>query len=284
MSRILAYCLVSLLVACGSASNSNGSVEEFSDQPFYQWRMPDRLREISGLALTTDERLLAITDEIAIVYEIDFESGEIVKEFAMGSPPLRGDFEGIAVIGDAVWLMTSDGILYKTVEGGDRENVSYEEYDTGLGDYCELEGLGQDQGQQMLFLACKEPHAKKDALKVFALTAGATPPTLNAAIDIDRNAIEGKLEREKIRPSAITLDTKSGNLLMVAARQKALITLSPDGRLIDAIILPGKGRHRQAEGIEVTGAGRLLIADEGGDGQARLAVYRWAETGLEPKQ
>lgn len=282
MPRSLACCLFVSLVACNPASSDRVSPEEFVSQPFYQWRLPDRLREISGLALTADQRLLAITDEVAVIYEIDFMSGEIVKEFAMGSPPVRGDFEGIAVVGDAVWLMTSDGILYRTVEGADRARVAYSKFDSGLGDYCEFEGLGQDQ--QALLLACKETGSKKDVLKVFTLSVSSATPRLSATIEIEQEALADKLEKKNIRPSAITRDSGSGNLVLVAAQQKALITLSPDGRLIDAIILPGKGRHRQAEGIEITAAGRLLIADEGGDGKARLAVYRWTESGLEPKQ
>lgn len=284
MPKCLWFCVVVLLApACNNAHNTEISAEEFARQSFYQWQLPARLREISGLALTADQRLLAITDELAIVYEIDFESGEIVKEFSMGSPAVRGDFEGIAAIGDAIWLMTSDGVLYKTVEGGDRENVSYSRFDTGLGDYCEFEGLGQDQDEQLLFLACKEAHSKKDPLRIFELSVATTPPTEAAKTEIDSKAITDKLDKDRIRPSAIARDANSGYLLMLAAQQKSLITQSRDGRLIDAIILPGKGRHRQAEGLEITTSGRLLIADEGGDGRARLAVYRWTSEGLESK-
>ncbi len=67
---------------------------------------------------------------------------------------------------------------------------------------------------------------------------------------------------------------------MVAARQHAIVQLSRDGGLINAIILPKKKRHRQAEGVEITNDGRLLIADEGGDGNARLAVYRLPPSGI----
>jgi hypothetical protein len=49
-----------------------------------------------------------------------------------------------------------------------------------------------------------------------------------------------------------------------------------DGALAlnDVIMRLDAERHRQAEGIEITRDGRLLIADEGGRGRARLAVYR----------
>jgi len=49
--------------------------------------------------------------------------------------------------------------------------------------------------------------------------------------------------------------------------------VTSDGAVSEAISLGKKGDHKQAEGIEMTRDGRLLIADEGGKGRARLAVY-----------
>jgi hypothetical protein len=65
----------------------------------------------------------------------------------------------------------------------------------------------------------------------------------------------------------------TGEWVLIAARQDALVRLTADGGLSDAIILKKKKRHKQAEGIEITADGRTLIADEGRDGRARLAVY-----------
>ena len=100
-----------------------------------QWSLPRRLNEISGLALTSDERLLAVTDEIAVVYEIDYSEGSLVKAFAFGEPPVRDDFEGIAVRNGTVWLMTSNGGLFAGPEGANGENVEYESFDTGAPRY-----------------------------------------------------------------------------------------------------------------------------------------------------
>ena len=46
-------------------------------------KLPKRLAEISGLALTDDGRLLAHDDEMAVVYELDQKDGSIVKWFAL---------------------------------------------------------------------------------------------------------------------------------------------------------------------------------------------------------
>jgi len=270
-----------LLAACNSDTDATAATQGEGDDSFRQWKLPKRLREISGLALTADQRLIAITDEEAIVYEIDYDSGGLVKAFALGDPTLRGDFEGIAVIGNVIWLMTSDGDLIATREASDGERVSFTRYETGLGRYCELEGLGQDADRQMLFLGCKETKKKRDDLKIFEVSVAQMPPTQTATIAFSEQALAEKVGKKHMRPSALAIDPASGNRVMLAANHRALITLAPGGALIDAIILPGQGRHKQAEGLEITRDGRLLIADEGGNGRGRLAVYRWTGQGLE---
>ena len=239
-----------------------------------QWKLPKRLREISGLALTSDERLLAITDEQAIVYELDYLEGKIVKSFALGNPIVRGDFEGIAVLGDTIWLMTSDGLLFAAGEGPDGGFVRYQKYDTGNGAFCELEGLGQDRVAGTLIMACKEGiKRKKKDLKIFELSASANGIEHIRDIPLPGPSIRTMIDKNRISPSGLAVDPQTGERVLVAARQDALVRLTPDGALIEAIILEKKGRHKQAEGIEITRDGRMLIADEGGKGRARLAVY-----------
>ena len=248
-----------------------------ADQPgqddFKQWKLPKRLREISGLALTPDERLLAVADEKAVVYELDYQEGKIIKSFTLGDPAVRGDFEGIAVLNDKVWLMTSDGWLFAAKEGPDGGSVRYQKYDTGRGRYCELEGLAQDRVAKTLLLACKETKSKQDELLIseWSVSNNSIEHVRDVAVPV--SLITGIIDKKRIHPSGIAIDLQTAERVLIAARQNALVRLAADGTLSEAIILEKKGRHKQAEGIEITRDGRLLIADEGGNGRARLAVY-----------
>lgn len=262
-----------MLVACGADVADTNARQRVNHDAFRQWKLPGRLREISGLALTPDERLLAVTDERAVVYELDYTEGKITKSFALGDPPVRADFEGIAVLDDTIWLMTSDGLLFAAEEGADGQNQGYRQYETGLGDYCELEGLAQDVTARSLLLACKETDSRKDKLMIFEWAVSQQGVERIRDIDVPEKSIGRLIDKKRISPSGIAVDRQSGDWILVAARQTALIRMKPDGDLIDAIILDKKGRHRQAEGIEMTVDGRMLIADEGGNGRARLAVY-----------
>jgi uncharacterized protein YjiK len=262
---------VLMAAACGndgSAPAQTGS--ESARLEMQQWTLPNRLNEISGLALTDDERLLAVTDEIAVVYELDYTDGHLVKAFAFGDPPVRDDFEGIAVRNGVVWLMTSDGRLLAGPEGGNGDSVGFEQYDTGLRRTCELEGMSTDASGRSLALICKEERGDKD-LQVFVWN----PDTDEKhRFELPEREIEDAADEKEISPSGIEVSTRTGNYLVVAARQNLVFELAADGRFSGVIMRLDKDRHRQAEGITMTADGRLLIADEAGGGRARLAVYR----------
>ena len=238
-----------------------------------QWKLPKKLREISGLAVSDDGQLFAVADEEAIVYQIDYDDGHLVKAFALGKPTVKGDFEGIAAVGGEFFLTTSDGDLFRFREGDDGERVDYTRTETGLGEHCEIEGLAARAGE-LLFL-CKEVRSQDilDSLAIFRWSTDTGTRQHDGYIALPEADILQQVGKKRLSPSGLAVDAATGNLVIVAARQKVLAELSPVGELVQAMRMPLKGRHRQAEGIEFSRSGRLLISDEGGSRRARIAIY-----------
>lgn len=259
--------VLSLGVAVAVAVSIDGGTQpdDSPTEPLRRWYLPGRLDEISGLALTPEQRLLAVADELAVVYEIDHDRGRVVKTFALGRPALRGDFEGIAVMRGRIWLMTSDGSLYASREGADGERVSYKRYASGLGEGCELEGLTAIEERGALLLSCKKPEPR--------LYEWAPDAARARRIDLPEKAMARAVGRRSVKPSGVERDPESGEVLIVAAAQHAVFRLSPTGELIGVAMRLEEAQHPQAEGISLTSDGRLLIADEAAGGRARLAVY-----------
>lgn len=262
-----------VLLAVSAGACQSDQTPSRNDGGFVQWSLPDKLREISGLALTSDQRLLAVADEEAIIYEIDYNDGSLVKAFALGEPTLRGDFEGIAVLAGKIWLMDSDGQLYSFVEGGNGERVPYERIKTGLSDQCEFEGLAGEEQTGRLLLVCKESRKKKKGLRIFEWLAAGNVEQEPTEIELPEDGMKDGIGEKSVNPSGITIDPETGNRIIVAARQHTVFEVSADGRLIAVIMRLDKRRHQQAEGIVVTADGRLVISDEANNGPAKLAVY-----------
>ncbi|MEM9209243.1 MAG: hypothetical protein AAGA61_08345, partial [Pseudomonadota bacterium] len=155
-SALAASIALSAAAVCAAVAES-GVLTRYSlnASSHTQWALPEKLVEISALAMTPDHRLLAVDDERAVIFEIDYVEGGLVKAFALDKPVLRGDFEGLAVLGSTVYLMTSDGDIYAAPEGQDGERVEFERHKTRLGDECEFEGLAADNAAGRLLLLCK---------------------------------------------------------------------------------------------------------------------------------
>jgi hypothetical protein len=239
-----------------------------------QWRLPRRLREISGLALTADGRVMGHDDETAVVYQIDVDSGEVVKRFAVGDPVLRGDFEGIAIDGGGdFYLTTSGGRLYRFQEGDDRAHVTFESFDTALGEVGEIEGLAFQQAEGNVIFACKTSYtlALRGAVALFAWSPKTPGLPARPWLTIPVVLLADAIGADSFHPSSLEFDTRTGRLVVLAGRENGMVELDAQGMLLSA---RGLGQHhRQAEGATILANGALVIAGEGGDAHARMSRY-----------
>jgi hypothetical protein len=175
------YFFLMLLLALGLAVSTEaqsapaGALSRYhlDGTPAARIELPAELAEVSGIAFTGDGRLLAHGDEQAVIYQIEYPSGKMVKRFAIGDAggPLLGDFEDIQVVGDHVFLVTSAGALVEAREGRAGETVPVLRRTRGLGGACEVEGLSWDEGSSSMLLLCKRTQGKrwKDRLVILAV-------------------------------------------------------------------------------------------------------------------
>jgi uncharacterized protein YjiK len=249
--------------------------DDAASEPIARWILPAGLAEISGLALTPDGRLFAHNDETARITELDYRRGSVTKQFSVGQPLLRGDFEGLACVGDRFFLLRSDGTLYEFEEGAADERVAYTTHDAHLGKECEFEGVAYDSTTSSLILTCKNVGVKqyKDMLVFYryALDDPGTGELVELTVPQDV-AIDGN-EWKLLHPTDLTVDPFTGNYVFVAAQEKALVALTPDGSVVFSRSLVGK--HPQAEGLAITRDGILIISDESVSAAATITLYRW---------
>ena len=279
--------MLTLIAAAGmtwSCSNSSADREPLADEQLIrQWQLPGGLREISGLALTDDGRLLAVADEEAVVYEIDFAAGGLVKRFAFGRPALRGDFEGIAVTRADNLADDPARVILSLPARAQMVPVSRSVNTTrASADIVSWKALRHRKAGTPFCSHARIRTTRMTPLRIFRVQIVDGALAEISDVELEEKALARKIGHKRLRPTAIAIDAETGHRMLLDANHLALLTVAPDGSAIDAIILPGKRRHRQPEGIAITDDGRLLIADEGGDGRARLAVYRWTSGRLGP--
>lgn len=244
------------------------------------WKLPGRLEEISGLAMTINNRLLAHNDEDGIIHEIDYRNGVIVKTFQLSDMkhPVNDDFEGIATVNDQVYLVTSSGRIYECSRGTDGESVLYNIYTTGIGKDCEIEGLTYDARKGALLLMCKNARREdlKEHLMIYHWSTDEKQLIEDAHIVIPVIEFTRHIDEKEFQPSGIERHPMSGNYFVVAARQRAIAEITQGGQVVAAREFPAEW-HRQPEGITFAADGTLIVADEGVGRKARLTLYPFTE-------
>ena len=240
--------------------------------PLARWELPRGLREISGLALTPDGRLFAHDDNTAMVYQVDYRRGVLVKEFQLGDKLVQGDFEAIAVAGERMYLLTSDGVLYRFPEGTDHSRVAYNEIDTGLGKHCEFEGMTYDASSNALVLACKTVYQKSLEHQLVLYRWGLPNGEPLTRVVVSEEAIVGKHDdKGELHPTDISIDPANGYYVLLT-KDGRLIEITPEGSVVAVHKLPD--RHQQPEGLAITKDGFVLISDEAGPRAASITAYR----------
>ena len=252
--------------------------------PLALWILPREMGEVSGLAVTSDGRLLAHGDEWGQVYVIDPRGGALLKRFSIGATggDTRADFEGITVVGERIFMVASNGMLYEFAEGADGERVDFVVHDTRLGKECEFEGIAFDSTQGIVVLPCKNVGTKhlRDNMVLYRWRVEGTGDSTLAPLIIPLSTVIGSNSWKDLHPSDVTIDPATGNYVLVAAQEKALIEITPLGVVVRASPLPGM--HKQAEGIALTLDGILIVGDEATTRPASLTLYRWPLTAATP--
>ena len=235
--------------------------------------LPKKLNEISGLAIAGDNRLFAHNDEVGTVYEVDISTGEITNEFYLSKQKVKKDFEGIAVVKDSLFLVTSSGVIYKFSYSDDDNNVDYKKFKTILSAKNNVEGLCYDKATNSLLLACKEYAGKNlieyKAIYSFDLSTYKLQEEPRFLINLD--SLKNKFNINNFSPTGIEVHPNNRNVFILSSHEKAIIELSSNGILLNAVKLKLKN-HRQPEGISFLSDLTLLISDEGQNKRGNLTI------------
>lgn len=245
------------------------------ETPLAKWILPEDLREVSGIALTGNGRLLAHSDERGRVYVIDPRRGMVAKTFTVGSKSgVVADFEGITISGDDIYLLASNGSIYKFREGADGASVPFTKVDTGLGRECEFEGIAIDPDSAWFVLPCK--NVKKKSMRGQLVIYRWRPDGADASVTVLTIPLAdavGTNGWKNLSPSDVAIDPATGNYVVITGPEKALIEITSAGEVVRSRRLPG--RPQQPEGIAISRDGILIISDESVTRPADITLYRW---------
>ena len=263
------------------------------DNPSKSRILPKNLKEISGISIDGNGAIFAVQDENGLVFKIE---GEKIEK-----TPFRkdGDYEGIEIVGEQVYVIKSSGTVYRISNLGKPEQIR-EDFNDFLDDANDVEGLGYDKASHCLLLVCKGFGDGEDdgtrAIYKFDLKTNKLLETPYFKIDITaiRNEAERKAEeldheafakllKKKgdeftFAPSAIAVHPVSKNLYITSSRGKMLLVTNNKGEVIHLAKLD-KSIHEQPEGLAFDAAGNLYISNEGKDKDGMIYKFDYTAEG-----
>ncbi|NND71489.1 MAG: hypothetical protein HKN43_07910 [Rhodothermales bacterium] len=246
-------------------------------------KLPGQLDEISGLAAIDDSTIVAVQDERGYLYFLDARSGKLRDRVRFAS---SGDYEGIALAGDVLYVLRSDGDLYRVTEW-QSDDPQTNKIETLLSGRFDTEGLEYDAANRRLLIACKEYPGRrlKGFRSVYAFSLETNELIRQPVFAVNYDAkmrseyparlsevVEDKDNRRDFKPSAIAIENKTGHVYILSSVWKALVILSADGNLVSVVELD-PDRFRQPEGLAFDASGNLYISSEAAGKKARLFRY-----------
>jgi len=252
-------------------------------QPDALFEMPKILNEISGISLTPDrKKIAAIQDENGILFQLDKQTGKLVKEVKFHK---NGDYEDITCIDNKTFIVKSSGTVYE-LEMTPADTFKVSKHKFGLSKENDVEGMCFDKRNNRLLLACKGEMTQKDNLAkgvyaynletrkmetepFFKLTLSEMQQYVKehhneSADPLFETYIAGEQESFTFYPSAIAIHPQTGNYYIASSKGKVLSVISPKKEILHIQKL-SKKEHKQPEGLTFDEDGTLYISNEGKD-------------------
>ena len=233
-----------------------------------KYSMSEGLLEISGIDFYhgRPDSIYVEQDEDGRIYYL--ELGDKKPSYARFGP--HGDYEDIAIMGEQVFVLRSDGVLFsfpfKQVRSNDIRDVRKLEGIVPAGEY---EALYADEKGQKLYMLCKSSKGEKNTKlsKGFILqtaSSGAVKATGTFGINVKEiEALSGK-GKISFRPSAFAKNSNTNEWYILSSVNKKLV-ITDTNWTVKAVYTLDPSVFIQPEGIAFDNKNNLYISNEGNE-------------------
>jgi uncharacterized protein YjiK len=299
------FFIITAFLALNTCSNSEGvrSAPAGVNEIGYDLTEPDKtnilpvtLREISGITVLDASTVACVQDENGIVFIYDIVKSEITKMITFGRD---GDYEGITLVNDTLYILRSDGTLLKIKNS---ESSSFASITDLNGIKAENnEGLCYDYKTHWLLIAPKEKNLKGPGFKENHLIYGfdllrdsmLKKPVLKIDLAdvtryIEKNNVaalkkankKGKKDKKNtqefdFKPSEISVHPITGKIFILSGEALMLFVFDRNGTIefaekLDPLIFT------MPEGLAFFENGDMLISNEAGNRYPTILRFNYS--------
>jgi uncharacterized protein YjiK len=284
----ISFLLLLTIIALNTCANSGGIKKTVSPigylltEPDKTTILPGHLMEISGMTIIDSSTVACVQDEKGVVYIFDLLNDDIKKQIHFGN---NGDYEGIARVDSDIYVLRSDGVLFKIANF--RTSSFASEIALPWVKAENNEGLCYDKENNRLLIAPKEKHDKGPGYKENHLIYGFDTkadslfrkPVMKINLSqltdylVENKIIHQKKEKKKnnkdnsdftFKPSEICIHPITDKIYILCAEERMLFVFDRDGTIEYAEKLDSY-LFNVPEGLAFFENGDMLVSNESGN-------------------
>jgi uncharacterized protein YjiK len=236
-----------------------------------------KIKEISGVVWDNHkDEFIAHNDEKGTIFYLDKNNAGIVREFQFSTS--KGDYEDIAIAKDNIYVLRSDGMLYRIVT--DSTTGSQKSFDLGKIDLpgpVDFETLYYDQDRNALIMMCKNCAGDdKKVVSAYAYYPDSIGFVTKPVFSIDVSKVKQLSPREtsRFQPSAARIHPVLKKLFILSSASNQLVITDTDGN-VEGFYMLAKKLFPQAEGLTFKTNGEMFISNEALSEKATLMKFNY---------
>ncbi len=296
MRNVITTIFLPLLIifsGCSVTNNHSSKKSEYKlNSPNLTLVLPEILHEISGLTYIDANTIACVQDENGFIFIYDILTNNIKEQYTFN---YDGDYEGITRVGQKLYVLQSDGILFEITDYT-TPNFKIYSYFTGI-PADNNEGLCYDPQNDRLLIACKGKLGKgpefKDKRVIYGFDLKSKKLSAEPVYEFDLQVIKQFAIDEKIQLptrtkkkgeitepiikfaiSAIGIHPINSKLYVLSATDH-LIFIFNELAEIEHIEQLDTEMFNKAEGITFFENGDMLITNEGQDKRPSLLRFNY---------
>ena len=256
----------------------------YKSPPHYNFSKPfsDKLdlkiKEISGIVWDNQsDEFIAHNDEKGIIFYLDRDTKGIKREFVFSET--KGDYEDIAMAKKDVYVLRSDGKLFRIVVDSSGKQNTFDAGQLQSSGKNDFETLYYDAERNALVILCKNCSTDdKKVVSAYAYYPDSIGFDSKALFTIDTKMVDSMSPRptSRFQPSAARIHPILKKLFILSSASNQLVVTDLNGN-VENVYMLAKNLFPQAEGLTFKSNGDMYISNEAVSSKAELLKFTYTQ-------